>query len=82
MTTIPTVTPNAVLFIRHLSENISGYVGVIAFGFIVVIWIAYTIIGIYHWLRYAHRSFAMIPLIALHFFISLSLIAYAWSGLT
>ena len=76
-----TTTPNAVLTIHHILNLLTNYIGVVVFGIMVMVWIVFTIIGVYHWLRYAHRSFMMIPILATHFFISLSLIAYAWSGL-
>ena len=43
-------------------------------------WALYTIIAIYHWLKYSHASFVAFPAIALHLFISFALMTYALSG--
>jgi len=43
-------------------------------------WAVYTIIAVYHWLKYSHASWVAFPAIAVHLFISFALIAYALSG--
>lgn len=43
-------------------------------------WALYTIIAIYHWLKYSHASWVAFPAIALHLFISFSLITFALTG--
>lgn len=43
-------------------------------------WAVYTIITIYHWLKYSHASTMTFPAIALHLAISISLISYILSG--
>lgn len=43
-------------------------------------WAVYTLIAVYHWLKYSHASWLAFPAIALHLFISLALISYALSG--
>lgn len=43
-------------------------------------WAIYTLVAIYHWLKYSHASWVAFPSIALHLFISFSLMAYALSG--
>ena len=43
-------------------------------------WAAYTIIAVYHWLRYSHASWIAFPAIAAHLFVSVVLMAYALSG--
>ena len=43
-------------------------------------WALYTIVAIYHWLKYSHASLVAFPAIALHLFVSFVLIAYALSG--
>lgn len=43
-------------------------------------WAIYTVVAIYHWLKYSHASLIAFPAIAVHLFISLSLGAYVLSG--
>ncbi|MDD2657130.1 MAG: hypothetical protein PHD04_00495 [Candidatus Pacebacteria bacterium] len=43
-------------------------------------WAIYTLIAIYHWLKYSHASWVAVPAIAVHLFISFALMSYALSG--
>ena len=43
-------------------------------------WALYTIVAVYHWLKYSHASWVAFPAIALHLFVSFVLAAYALSG--
>ena len=43
-------------------------------------WAIYTLVAIYHWLKYSHASWVAFPAIALHLFISFALMAYALTG--
>jgi len=43
-------------------------------------WALYTLVAVYHWLKYSHASWIAFPAIATHLFISLVLMAYALSG--
>lgn len=43
-------------------------------------WAVYTVVAIYHWLRYSHTNFLALPAIAVHLYISFALISYALSG--
>ena len=45
-----------------------------------VFWALYTIVAIYHWLKYSHASWVAFPAIATHLFISFVLMALALSG--
>ncbi|MDB5265949.1 MAG: hypothetical protein JWM39_662 [Parcubacteria group bacterium] len=60
--------------------NISGFVPVVFSG-IFLIWVIYTFVVIYHWFRYRHKSWFAVPAIALHLFVSGSIIIYMISGL-
>lgn len=51
------------------------------FALVFIIWSAYTIIVVYHWFRYSHRSWLTVPALALHFFISITLLLFTISGL-
>lgn len=43
-------------------------------------WAIYTIVAIYHWLKYSHASWVAFPSIALHLFISFALITFTLTG--
>lgn len=43
-------------------------------------WVVYTLVAVYHWIKYSHASFLALPAIALHLIISFSLMSYALSG--
>jgi len=43
-------------------------------------WAIFTIIAIYHWLKYSHASWVAFPAIGVHLFVSITLMAYALSG--
>ncbi|MEK7604682.1 MAG: hypothetical protein AAB442_02725 [Patescibacteria group bacterium] len=44
-------------------------------------WVVYTLVAIYHWIKYSHASWVMVPAIALHLLVSSSLIVYAFTGI-
>jgi len=76
----PDTTSFAHLF---ANSNINTHqIGTVLFGIVLFLWVIFTIIAIYHWLRYNYRSVITIPILALHIFISLALISYAWVGMT
>ena len=43
-------------------------------------WAIYTLVAIYHWLRYSNTSWVAFPAIAVHIVISLALMQYILSG--
>ena len=43
-------------------------------------WALYTLVAIYHWLKYSHGSWVAFPAIAAHLAISIVFMAYALSG--
>lgn len=43
-------------------------------------WAVYTLVAIYHWLKYSHASWVAFPAIALHLFISFALMVYTLTG--
>lgn len=53
----------------------------IIFSIVFLIWVIYTFVVIYHWFRYRHKSWFAVPMIALHLFVSGSIIIYMISGL-
>ncbi|MDB4992545.1 MAG: hypothetical protein JWL75_790 [Parcubacteria group bacterium] len=52
----------------------------IAFFVIFFAWLAYTVIAVYHWFRYNHRSWITVPAVAVHILVSGFLIFYIASG--
>jgi hypothetical protein len=44
-------------------------------------WLLYTLVAIYHWLKYSHASAIAFPAIGLHIFISAIFLIYAVSGI-
>ncbi|HEY0979268.1 MAG TPA: hypothetical protein VGE23_00265 [Candidatus Paceibacterota bacterium] len=45
------------------------------------LWLVYTLVSAYHWLRYGHRSAVAIPVLIVHVVVSWLLAGYAASGL-
>lgn len=43
-------------------------------------WAIYTLVAVYHWLKYSHASWVAFPAIAAHFFVSIAFMSYALSG--
>ena len=43
-------------------------------------WAIYTLIAIYHWLKYSHASWIAFPAIAMHLFVSFALMSYTLSS--
>lgn len=43
-------------------------------------WAIYTLVAVYHWLRYSHASLIAFPAMAVHFVVSIALMSYALSG--
>ena len=43
-------------------------------------WALYTVVAIYHWLKYSHASWVAFPAMVVHLFISFALMSYALSG--
>lgn len=75
----PFAPPTALL--TYLPDGVSAgtiveWVLYVVFAF----WAIYTLVAIYHWLKYSHASWVAFPSIALHLFISFALMAYALSG--
>ncbi|MFA6502735.1 MAG: hypothetical protein WCT45_00570 [Candidatus Paceibacterota bacterium] len=43
-------------------------------------WAVYTLVAIFHWLKYSHASWVTFPAIAVHLAVSLALMSYILSG--
>jgi hypothetical protein len=53
----------------------------VAFAVLFVVWIVYTLVTGYHWLRYGHKSAVAIPALIVHVIVSGYLALFAVSGL-
>ncbi len=63
-----------------ISIDFSGVIPVV-FSVVFLIWVIYTLVIIYHWFRYRHQSLLAVPAIAIHLFVSGSLMVFMISGL-
>jgi len=52
----------------------------IMFTVIFLLWAVYTVVAIYHWVRYGHKSWLAVPTITLHIVVSAALMIFATSG--
>lgn len=74
-------SPSALFTRLIVSETPSSSVLVIwALYIVFAFWTLYTLVAIYHWLKYSHASWVAFPAITAHLLISLALISYALSG--
>ncbi len=77
----PFTPPTALLNQLHLSGLLSpGFLLEWVLYAIFAFWALYTLVAIYHWLKYSHASWVAFPAIAIHLVISLALMSYALSG--
>lgn len=53
----------------------------VIFFFIFVVWLLYTVVASYHWLRYANNQTLAYSMITAHLLISIWLAIYAVSGI-
>lgn len=59
------------------ARSVAAVVLAIMFAF----WAIYTLVAVYHLVRYGHRSWLTVPAIGIHIFVSISLALYAVAGL-
>lgn len=64
----------------HLAGISDGTMVIWTLYAVFAFWAIYTLIAIYHWLKYSHASLIAFPAIAVHVFVSFSLMTYALSG--
>lgn len=72
------VTPDFAWIGGHADSQ--GVIPVI-FAIIFIWWTIFTLVAIYHWLRFGRMSWFAMPLIALHLFVSYWLLTYITAGL-
>lgn len=79
---VPAPLPQIQMPLTSLFGNLeASKVVSLLFLFLFVVWLVYTLIASYHWLRYGHRSVIAIPALTIHVFVSLALAGFAASGL-
>ncbi len=71
------LTPPALLTTIDPSAIVS-----VGFFILFVLWVVYTVVTAYHWLRYGHRSTIALPALGIHVFVSGYLAMFAVSGFT
>ena len=81
MNTVP-VQPFVLPFLNEAALSALLHGPLVFWGLLAVfiIWVLYTLIGIYHWITYSHASAIAIPAIGIHLAVSLTLMAYALGG--
>ena len=57
-----------------------GKIIAVLFALLFIVWLIYTAVAAYHWLRYGHRSAVAIPALIVHVMVSWLLAGYAVSG--
>ncbi|HEY0947899.1 MAG TPA: hypothetical protein VGE53_00195 [Candidatus Paceibacterota bacterium] len=60
--------------------NVQSVISIILLA-LAAVWLVYTVVSAYHWLRYGHRSAVAIPALITHVAVSWLLASYAGSGL-
>lgn len=56
---------------------------ILQWGFYLVggLWALYTLVVVYHWLRYSHSPVLMLPAIATHLYVSYRIVVFAVTGI-
>ena len=78
----PFAPPSVLLTRLHFSGVLSS--GAVVMGILAVVlvfWALYTLVAVYHWLKYSHASWVAFPAIAVHLFMSFAFIMYALPGI-
>lgn len=77
----PFSPPTALFNQFHLSTSLTpGFALEILLYAVFALWAVYTLVAIYHWLRFSHASLIAFPAIALHLFVSFALATYILTG--
>lgn len=73
---IPAVT-SPLVYVKQLTgaEFISVF-----FTIIFILWAIYTLVSVYHWVRYGRSSWVAVPAIGVHLIVSAFLMVYAVAG--
>ena len=78
----PFPTPNFLSVDPSTSASFDfAYAYPVIFALVFGLWLAYTLIVTYHWLRYGHKSFLAVPMLATHIVVSGMLFLMTTAGL-
>ena len=86
-TSLP-VSPLAGIHVAQFQSPLSPYlhsftqmqVLQIVFALVFIVWLLYTLVALYHWVRYGHNSWLAVPALASHLAVSAFLFILAASG--
>ena len=71
----PFAPPTALL--AYLPNGVtSGFLVTWVLYAVFAFWAIYTIVAVYHWLKYSHASWVAFPAMAVHFVVSFALMSY------
>lgn len=77
----PFAPPTALFNQLHISGAFSPNLIIQWFLYLVfAFWFIYTLVAVYHWLKYSHASWIAFPAIGIHLFISFALIVFTLTG--
>lgn len=77
----PFSLPTALLSQLPLPDGFSaGTITAWALYAVFAFWAVYTLVAIFHWLKYSHASWITFPAITVHLVVSLALMSYILSG--
>lgn len=74
---VPFPSPFAVL--EHWGVGAGGVIQIFLF-IVFSLWLIYTFVVIYHWLKYSHASLVSLPAIFIHLAVSFGIMSYALTG--
>ncbi len=78
----PFAPPSGAIFdqFRELFGGAFSSLPLLILSIIFLFWAVYTLVAVYHWIKYSHAALIALPAIGVHLFISLAFISYALSG--
>jgi hypothetical protein len=67
--------------LSHLGITVpAGSTLTVLLAFVFAVWLIYTLVATYHWLKYSHASLLAFPAIFVHLAVSVALMSYALTG--
>lgn len=75
----PALQPPVSLSLMHSTIDPRTILSV-GFALIFVIWAIYTLVVIYHWVRYGHQSWAAVPAVITHLVVTACILMFMVSG--
>jgi hypothetical protein len=73
----PFTPPAIVLDTLHLSGLVSSpLIFFLTLGAVALLWLIYTLVAVYHWVKYADHVLVALPVVAVHLYVSYWLFVY------